>query len=70
VLFGISVDSMFGFVSDHHHIIGPLIVLVEGRLDFAEIYCGVSGPKIHVLGGLVSGNLIYHRPWPIWCPDK
>ena len=41
--------------------VGPLLVLVEGRLDFAEICCGVSRPKIHVLGHLLSKNLIYHR---------
>jgi hypothetical protein len=30
--------------------IGNPIVLVENRLDFSEICCGVSEPKIHISG--------------------
>jgi hypothetical protein len=47
--------ALFGFF------VGPLIVLVEGRLDFVEIFCGMAGPKISStidLDHLVSKQVI------------
>ena len=42
-------------------IVGPPIVLGEGRLDFAEICGGVSGPKMSHFGPSVSEKVIYPR---------
>ena len=46
---------------------GPLIVLGEGRLDFAEICCGVSGPKMSHFGPSVSEKVIYPR---LFCSES